>query len=313
MMKAKAWINILRPVNLIILALTLYFIDIFILQPNFTKYGLLFTLDEFHFFLLVLSTVLICGAGYIINDYFDVKTDAINKPHKQIVGKQISLTSAMRGYMLLTFTGLALGVYLSLHVGNWKLVTIHVIAVFLLYTYSASFKKVAILGNVIVALLTAISMLMIVAFEPHLYQLARPGDYYAAGVCMNMILAISILAFLFTMIREVIKDMEDVEGDKADGASTLPVRWGIRAAMIITGVIIAVTIAVLAWLFFQFQSENKNSYLIYFIVLISLLLGCFVLLVRAKTKQQFTLLSRYVKIAMLAGMCFMPLYFLIEF
>ena len=221
--KMKPWLKLIRPLNLIILVATMYFIDAFIVQPNFNTYGIAFTLTEFQFFLLVFSTVLICAAGYIINDYYDVEIDSINKPEKQIIGKFISPQKAFTSYLILSGLGLAIGVYLSIIIGFWKLTTLFVIAIFLLYFYSSSFKRTPLLGNIIVAFLSGLSILLILFFEPALYRLARPADYFIAGMVTKYIIGISIFAFTLTVVREIVKTMEDVEGDKKMGAKTIAV------------------------------------------------------------------------------------------
>ncbi|MFN3940558.1 MAG: UbiA family prenyltransferase, partial [Chitinophagales bacterium] len=194
MHKLLAWIQVVRPVNLAILALTQYFIDVFVLWPVFDKYGLYFTFNDFQFFLLVFSTVLICAGGYIINDYFDVEADAINKPHKQYVGKIIGIIPALRMYWLLTGAGILLGLYLAMKADNIQLVAIHGIAAALLYFYSASYKRMPLIGNVVVSFLIAISVLMIGAFEPAIYRISRAGDYYAAQLCWNIIIGYAVFA-----------------------------------------------------------------------------------------------------------------------
>ena len=306
-------LKLIRPVNLIMLALTQYFIDVFVLQPLFNKYGLIFTLTEFQFFLLVLSTGLICAAGYIINDYFDVKADAINKPDEVIIGKSISPQNAFNWYLVLTGIGLALGIYLSIVAGNWKLVTVHIICIFLLFAYSSSFKKVALLGNIIVALLIAISILMIGVFEPHLYNLAREGDYYIANLCWNIIFGLSLFAFLLTMVREIVKVMEDVRGDKEINARTIPIIWGMQTAKGMAAFFILATIGSAIYFFNKLETSSQNIYLVLLIVLIGLLLFTLFKLVSANQKKQFAQLSFLLKICMLVGICFLPLYYLLEF
>lgn len=306
-------LKLIRPVNLIILAVTQYFIDIFLLQPVFNKYGMIFTLSEFEFFLLVLSTALICGAGYIINDYFDVKADAVNKPAKLIIGKSVTPAFAFNMYMLLTGMGIAIGIYLSIAAGNWKLVTIHVISVFLLFAYSSSFKKVPLLGNIIVALLIAVSIIMVGVFEPHLYFLARAGDYYAADLCWHIIFSLSVFAFLLTMVREIVKDLEDMQGDKEIFARTMPIAWGINFSKAMAAFFILTTIGVAAYTLSELNSASKNIYFILLFVLAALLMYCLVKLFSAKQKKDYSTLSLLLKICMLTGICFLPLYFLLEY
>lgn len=291
----------------------MYFVDIFILQPNFAKYGIEFTLDEFHFFLLVLSSVLICAGGYIINDYYDVNIDRINKPVKQIISKSITQQQAFNAYLILSFTGLAIGTYLSIKIDFWKLVTVFVIAIVLLYFYSASFKRTPLLGNIIVAFLAGLSIILILLFEPNLYELARPGDYYIAGICTRYILGISIFAYTLTMVREIVKDMEDVEGDKQFNARTMPIAWGLTTAKIISNFFLIITIAALGYLYLNVLDREENIYLYFLLTITIFLLFIGLRIMTAKTKKEFGLVSKLIKISMVAGICIMPVYYLITF
>lgn len=292
---------------------TQYSIDVFILQPNFIKYGLPFTLHEWQFFLLVLSTLLIGAGGYVINDYFDVAIDAINKPEKRIVGVHIQPQNAFYGYLILSSLGLAIGVYLSVVIGNLKLITFFVVIIALLYLYATTFKRIAVLGNLIVAVLAAMSVLIVAVFEPSLYHLARPGDYYIAGICSDYIIGISLFAFTLTMAREIVKDIQDIEGDSRHNANTMPVIWGKRTAAAGAIVFILATAGALLFIYFSLLSNFNTLYLYYILALIALLMFIGYRLILASTKNQFASISSLLKIAMLAGLGLMPLYYLLEF
>ena len=307
------WIKLIRPINLVLLVATMYFIDAFILQPNFNTYGITFTLTEFQFFLLVLSTVLICGAGYIINDYYDVEIDAINKPQKQIIGKLISQKKAFTAYLVLSGLGLAIGIYLSLEIEFWKLSTLFVIAIFLLYFYSASFKRTPLIGNIIVAFLAGLSILLILFFEPSLYRLARPADYFIAGMVTKYLIGISVFAFALTVVREVVKTMEDVEGDQQMGANTIAVKWGMNVSKVISVIFILFTIIALLYILMQVLNRDNKIYFYYLNALNLFLLFIAFKIYSAKTKNDYTFISTLIKVAMVVGICIMPLYYILEF
>lgn len=313
MKKSTAWFKVIRPVNLLIVALTQYFINIFLLIPNFSTYGILFSLDAFHFFLLVLSTVLICAGGYIINDYYDVQADVVNKPGKQFVGKYISKQSAYRAYWVFTIVGLLLGVYVAYKAGNLKLATLQGVCVLLLYFYSYSYKKIILLGNLVVALLTAISILIVGAYEPHIYNLQREGDYYIAGVIWKYLLGFSVVAFLLTMVREIVKDVEDMEGDNDVYVQSIPIVWGLNAAKGIACAFVFVCIVLIGYAAFFGMLKGSLLYLNYAIVLLIMLLFCFYYLIKAKEKKDFSFLSRLLKFIMLTGILFLPVYYIVNF
>ena len=307
------WLKLIRPINLLLLAATMYFIDAFIMQPNFNTYGIAFTLTEFQFFLLVLSTVMICAAGYIINDYYDVEIDAINKPEKQILGKFITPQKTFTAYLILSGAGLAIGAYLSIVIDFWKLTTLFVIAIFLLYFYSASFKRTPFLGNIVVAFLAGLSVLLILFFEPSLYRLARPADYFIAGMVTKYIIGISVFAFALTVVREVVKTMEDVEGDKKMSANTIAVKWGMITAKVIAIVFLLSTISSLLYILMQVLNSDNKIYFYYLNALNLFLLFISFKIITAKTKNHYSAISTYVKVAMLIGICIMPVYYIIEF
>ncbi|MBK6731741.1 MAG: geranylgeranylglycerol-phosphate geranylgeranyltransferase [Bacteroidetes bacterium] len=310
MQKIINWIQMMRPANLLILGVTMYFINQFILLPVFDKYGLYFTLNSFQFFLLVLSTLLICAGGYIINDYYDVESDAINKPHRHFIGKSISTIQALRGYWLLTGVGVLLGLFLAIKVGNIRLVTIHGIAALLLYFYSASYKRMPLLGNVVVALLIAISILLVGAFEPAIYKLVREGDYYAARICWNIILGYALFAFLINVARELIKDLEDMEGDGKADMRTTALAWGQQTVKIIAASILFSLILFTTYLLWIRDIAGlHNWFLIYGILLIINLLGLIGFLFGSFTKKAFHRLSVWIKLTMILGILFMPLYY----
>lgn len=312
-MPVKDWIRIIRPVNLLLLAATLYAIDGFILQPNFNTYGIRFSLNEFQYFLLVISIVLICAGGYILNDYFDVQIDEVNKPSKVMIGKGIAPNSAFYVYMLLSFGGLAIGTYLSLAVGNWKLVTIYVMAIALLYFYSATFKRYPLIGNMMVALLAGISILMTFIYEPNLYQLARPGDYFIAGICTKFIIALGVIAFTSTMVREIVKDLEDMEGDDRYGAKTMPIAWGINIAKIIAVVFVLLTLLGIGYIFTNIIAAEGIIYGTYIGVMLGFWVAVSVRLFLSRNAKQYHTLSTMIKIGMLIGLLIMPLYSIVEF
>ena len=215
--------------------------------------------------------------------------------------------------MILSGLGLAIGVYLSIIIGFWKLTTLFVIAIFLLYFYSSSFKRTPLLGNIIVAFLSGLSILLILFFEPALYRLARPADYFIAGMVTKYIIGISIFAFTLTVVREIVKTMEDVEGDKKMGAKTIAVKWGILTSKIVAVLFLVFTIAALLYILLEVLNRDHKIYFYYLNALNLFLLFIGVKIFTAKTKLQFNAVSTMVKISMLIGICLMPLYYFIEF
>ncbi|MEQ8573165.1 MAG: geranylgeranylglycerol-phosphate geranylgeranyltransferase, partial [Fulvivirga sp.] len=186
----SGFIQLTRFWNLLIIALAQYFTAYFLLSNS----SLVFSKEMA---LLSFSTIIIAAAGYIINDYYDVKIDLINKPKRVVVGRILKRRVAMIAHTVLNFIGIGIGLHLS-----WKLGALNFLCAFVLWLYSNQLKRIAFLGNLSVALLTGLSILIIgLFFEPD----------------NILIMAYSLFAFAFTLIREIIKDIEDLKGDSSFG------------------------------------------------------------------------------------------------
>ena len=241
---------------------------------------------------LALAALLVAAAGYIINDYYDVKIDAINRPDRLVVGRAVRRRSAMLAHLLLSGTGVVLAGWLHPVLGWVTLGT-----AFLLWGYSARFKRVALVGNASIASLTAALVLL-----PELQgQLATHLRHPA-------VLPYALAAFLLTMVREIIKDVEDMRGDARHGCHTLPLVWGVARSKWVTG-------AFLFCLLLLTGGAVGKLFLIgrwllaTWLLLLTLLpmLALFRLLVRADRRKHFRHLSTWCKAIMLAGVLSMTL------
>ena len=189
--------------NLLIIVLTQILVQACLLFPEMH----LFEALHGRFWLLTLSTVLIAAAGYIINDYYDIKIDAINKPDRIIIGKDLTRRKAMLGHLFLSGAGVILGGLLSIKVG-----LVNFGAVMLLWGYSADLKKRPFSGNLTIAFLGA-TMVLVVSVLAEIDNLG--------------VWAYAAFAFVSTLAREIIKDLEDMKGDAAHDCRTLPIVLGI--------------------------------------------------------------------------------------
>jgi 4-hydroxybenzoate polyprenyltransferase len=278
----KEFLYLIRFPNLLLIVLSQALVQASLLSPGLDWPGI----AEPGFLKLTLATVFIAAAGYIINDYYDIKIDAINKPERVVVGKAIRRRPAMFTHMVLSFIGIALGFWLSIPVG-----LINLGAVLLLWGYSARFKKMPLVGNVVVALLSA-SMLLVVAVY--------------AGKLNNITISYAVFAFLISLIREIIKDMEDVRGDASFDCRTLPIVLGIRRAKYVLYPIIAMFQAFLLLVIFHpVTGTGFDVYMLLLVLLPSVWLT--VKLVRADRKRDFTYLSNLGKFIMLTGILSMLL------
>ena len=183
-------------------------------------------LSDLQFGLLILSTVCIAAGGYIINNIFDVDTDSENKPEKVIIGNTISETVAYNLYIGFTIVGVGIGFYLSNVIDKPSFASLFIIIATTLYFYSTNLKQSLLIGNIIVALLLSLSVLIIGIFD--LYPLINEENKPIMGLLFGILLDYAIFAFMVNFIREIVKDLEDVEGDSAQGMNTLPIVFGIN-------------------------------------------------------------------------------------
>lgn len=262
--------------NLTIIALAQFIAAVFLFRQGVQAF------TDIWLYILSASTILVAAAGYIINDYYDIKIDLINKPERVVIGKTITRRYAILFHTVISITGVALGLLI-----NWKVGAINFVCAFLLWLYSNNLKRQPLIGNVLVSLLTGLSVFVLV----FLYE-----QFHA------LVFIYSLFAFFMTLIREVVKDMEDVKGDNTFGCKTLPIVWGIRRTKVFLYVLIAVFCCVVVLLdFYQLTIP-----LIYFIPLLFVPMAVLVKqLVVADTKHHFYQLSQLCKLIMLLGIATM--------
>jgi 4-hydroxybenzoate polyprenyltransferase len=249
----------------------------------------------------MLSSVLIAAAGYIINDYFDLNIDQVNKPDKLIVEKIINRRWVILWHLLLSAIGVLLFLYIDLKTNARFLSIANTGCFLLLFLYSVSLKKKLLIGNVVISLLTAWVILVITWAETsNLLQTIAIGSYTEKITRITFLYA--GFAFVISLIREVVKDMEDIEGDRKYGCRTMPIVWGILASKIFVAVWLTVLIAALSIVQFyvlQFKWWWSAVYCIIFIIIP--LIFIFMKLYQANTTKDFHQLSTYIKLAMFTG------------
>jgi 4-hydroxybenzoate polyprenyltransferase len=259
----------------------------------------------YDFVLLVAATVFITAGGYVINDYFDIKTDLINKG-KVIVGTKIPRRKAMMWHSVFNIAGVAAGFYISYKAGYIWLGSLFLVVSGLLYFYSASYKRQFLIGNIIVALLTATVPMLVVFYEwPALYK------YYTLNAIrlphINFIMywvgGFALFAFLTNLIREIIKDIEDFEGDIAYGRNTVPVILGVLSTKIVSIFLISVTILLLFLTWHYFVNDTITFIYLTAAVVLPLIYVIYMLII-SKEKKQLHSASRIMKIVMLTGVLY---------
>lgn len=272
----ESLVRLTRAWNLMVLVFAQYFAAWFLID--------VYVFTDLKLFLLSLSTTLIAAGGYVINDYYDVKIDFVNNPERVIVGKTVHRRVAILLHWGLSITGITLGVFLS-----WWIVAINIFSVVLLWFYSNLLKRLPFVGNLAVSLLTGLSIALLdVLYEtPDL-----------------LIVIYSVFAFFITLVREVIKDMEDLKGDNTFGCKTLPIVWGIRKTKTFLYLIIFIFLAVVVFI----NHVYVHLPMIYFLMLLFVPMTWLVAqLVRADTRKDYGWLSSFCKVIMLLGILSMAL------
>lgn len=237
-----------------------------------------------HMLTLSLSTAMVAAAGYIINDYYDVKIDTINKPSRVVLGQVIKRRVALWGHILLNAAALSMAFAISPII-----FIIHFLAGFLLWLYSNRLKRMALWGNLSIALLTSMAMLEV--------QLYFGGPF-------TLVFSFALFAFFISLIREIVKDIEDRKGDKAFGCRTLPIIWGIRKTK---RFLFWLTLAYIIIVVLIIYKASLTHLWLFFILVLILLIAFLVQLVRSDTTRHFARLSWYCKLIMLVGLIGMML------
>lgn len=216
------YLKLIRYQNLLMLALMQ-----FIFRYGFLELqNIPLALAHWQYVLLVLSTVCIAAGGYIINNIFDVETDTENKPENVVVGKFISETKAYNFYIGFTVIGVAIGFYLSNVIDKPSFASLFIIIAATLYFYATNLKQSLLMGNFIVALLLSFSVIIIGIFD--LFPITNEENRPVMGLLFGILLDYAIFAFIINFIREIVKDLQDMDGDSNQGMNTLPIFFGTK-------------------------------------------------------------------------------------
>lgn len=319
----KAFIKLIRWQNLVIVILTQVLVRYAIVAPLISKIPLYepaaglqvfigLQLTVFEFIALVFATVCITAGGYVINDYFDVRTDLLNKG-EVVIGTKIPRRRAMMWHNVLNALGVIAGFWVSYQTGYFWAGLIFLLVSGLLYFYSATYKKQFLLGNLIVAILTSLVPLMIVIFDVLAVYNYYGSDYLNMSLLripVYWVTGLAAFAFLTTLVRELIKDIEDYKGDKATGSQSLPVLAGINIAKSIVSFLIIITILLLVFVWTKYLMDSLSLIYILILIIVPLLLVIFII-IRGRSSKQYNRASVLMKVIMLAGICYILMMWLV--
>lgn len=302
-----AFLRLIRWQNLVIIAVTQVLYYYALIYPIHSNQQNVY--DPFtgtYFILLIISSLMIAAAGNIINDYFDLNIDEVNKPQKKIIDKHIKRRWAIVFHICLSVLGIAIGFYIDYKTSVFWMGFSNMACALLLFAYSISLKKKVLVGNILISLLTA--WVILVCFFCYYRSLScsscNPVEWQAQ---LHRFLRISFLyagfAFIISLIREVVKDMEDMDGDARYGCRTIPLAWGVPASKMFVAVWLAVLIGIICIVQFYVLQLGWIWSMLYCLVFIILPLAWLLQkLYKAQTPKDYHLLSTVIKQVMLTGL-----------
>ena len=289
------FLKLIRYQNLLLLA----FMQLIFRYVFFQSQDIPLALADWQYGLFVLSTVLIAAGGYVINNIFDQHTDTINKPNTVVIGKSISETQGYNIYIALTATGVSIGFYLSNVIAKPGFATIFILIAATLYLYATSLKQMMLIGNIMVALLVSFSVVIIGIFD--LFPTIHEGNQQQMANLFSILLDYTIFAFMINLLREIVKDIEDVDGDYNMGMNTLPIAIGkSRATKIVFVLSFIPLLLILHYIYnYLFGLLFVTLYLLFFVV--APLLYFTIKIGAATSKKEFHNLSLLLKWILLFG------------
>lgn len=290
------FLTLIRWKNLVMIA----FVQILVKYALFPAFNASISLNALGFGLLVLSTLCIAAGGYIINDIYDIETDLVNKPNRVIVGKSISESTANTLYLIFTFVGVILGFYLSHTVDRAPFFTLFVIISALLYVYASHLKQMAIAGNIVISVLVALSVLLVGIFE--LIPAITAINQDLQSKMFEVLVDYAVFAFLINFIREIVKDIQDVDGDYKAGMKTLAILIGKnRASKIALGFTIF-SLALIIYYVASFIFMHPAAVIYFLVAVVGPLIYIAIKLISAEKNSHFKHISLMLKIVMITGM-----------
>ncbi len=305
----STFLTLIRFPNLLMIAFIQYMMRYAVILPLAQSHGVEFQLSDFDFFCLVFSTMCTAAAGYAINDYFDVKTDKINRPGKVVVGRKISRRRTMMTHIVFCALGILLGGYVTWKAGIPELVLVYIMVAGMLWLYSSIYKRQFLIGNIIVALFSALVPMMALLDIPPIYRengqlLLDEGANLDFAVFW--ILGVAVFAFLTTLSREIVKDAEDFEGDVAYGCRSLPIVLGDRCTKWTIIGINMVIVAMLGIVYGYFLRHVANCFSFFYILLLLVIPIVFISwkVHKAAGNDDYRRVGDWMKLVMLAGIAY---------
>lgn len=298
-------LNLIRYKNLLLIILVQLLIRFALFEP----FQIDVKLNFLGYFLLILATICIAAAGNIINDIYDVETDTVNKPNRVVIGKSISEKTAFNLFLILNVIGVGIGFYLSHSVGKSPFFSIFVIISATLYVYASFLKRTPVIGNIVISLLVAMSILIVGIFD--LLPTITEDNNATQITFFKILVDYAVFAFLINLVREMIKDIEDVDGDYNAQMNTLPIAIGRERAKHIAFIVSLLPIIAVIYFIVTYLYKQQIAIGYFLVFILAPLVYTTIKLYSATLKKELHHISVVYKIIMLLGMLSLLLYPLI--
>lgn len=295
-------LNLIRWKNLLMIIIA----QILIKYALFEAFDVQITLSTIGFTLLVLATVCLAAAGNIINDIYDVETDMVNKPEKVIIGKGVSEKLAYNLFFALNIIGIAIGFYISHSVGKSAFFTIFVLISIALYTYASYLKGTILFGNILISVLVGMSILIVGIFD--LLPVIIPQNRDTQFTFFEIVLDYAVFAFLINLIREMIKDIQDVDGDHKAELKTLPIVLGRDRATKISFIVSVIPIAAVIYFVVTYLYQQQIIAIYFLVAVVAPMIYATIKIFGAEHRKQYKHISGIYKLVMLLGLLSLLLY-----
>lgn len=296
------YLNLIRWQNILLIVLVQLLIKYALLE----KFNVSTALDSLHFTFLVLSTCCIAAAGNIINDIHDVETDKINAPHKVLIGKSISEKTALNLFIILNVVGVSLGFYLSNTIEKPQFAGLFVVISALLYVYASNLKQTFLIGNIVISILVAMSILIVGIFE--LLPVITSQNSLQQALFFEILRDYAFFAFMLNFLRELVKDIQDIDGDYNQGMKTLPIVLGRQRASKLVFVLSLIPLFFICYYIVTYLYKQPITTVYFIVLIVAPLLIVAVKSFSAEQKKEFKTISFLLKITMLFGVLSLLMY-----
>ena len=296
------FLRLVRFPNLLVVALTQVLVYYRIILPALDAEGLTGVLRPWKFFELCLVTLAITASGYLVNDLRDVRIDAINHPGRNLVLK-MGRHNVQWLFAAMVFVGYLFALLLALRLGERQLLFLFPFAIGVLALYSVLLKRLPFVGNFLVALYCAGVPGILVLTERRALGRLLDANFGLGADTVRVCLLFMVFAFVATLLRELVKDLEDMRGDRQEGRQTLPVLLGVATSRRLAIVLaIMVIVSILSPVFLGWPAFMQPPMLICIALLLLAIVLILVQLTRAQRQGDYHRLSTQIKFLLMGGL-----------